>query len=194
MTGRQAAGRLTALCCRCGRVRTVSAAYNGPRKRYASGETWQQVANLRRVQVRHGVYLEHQPGWRCLLDLKCATCNEFTAHAYIREDDLRDHAEEQDRRVDRGRRRVARRLAGLEGTGVRVVLKEQEQLQVEDAPVEVVEYDDTGLEVRVCLTAPPDRLLECMRIVEEYVDDCGQLGPWQQGRAWRWRGVALTGG
>lgn len=121
--GGEQSDRLTALCCQCGRVRTVSKRYNGPRSRYAAWETGAEWAQRRMLELqRQGLYVEHQPGWRCLLELKCETCKVRTAHAFIREDQYRDTAEREDRKVDKARRRVARRLAGLEGDGAQLNL------------------------------------------------------------------------
>ena len=193
MTDQQAPERLTALCCECGTVRTVSARYNGPAKRYAPWETDAEWVRSRLFDLQaSGIYTEHQPGWRCLLDLKCSTCNVRTAHAYIREDQHRDHAEEQDRRVDRDRRRVGRRLAGFESAGFTVRQVQHDELKVAGAPVEVVQYADArGVEVRGSLDTPPLELLDCLERLEDYVDDLDLLGEWRdQGN---WRGVALRG-
>ena len=76
------------------------------------------------------------------------------------------------------------------GTGVRVV--STDDMQVEDAPVEVVEYDDArGLQVRIYATATPVQLLRVVEAVEDVIDDVARLGGWQDATGGRWRGLAL---
>ncbi|MDA2805163.1 DUF6315 family protein [Nocardiopsis suaedae] len=61
---------LTALCCECGRIRTVS-------DRQGTGE----------AQSAHGVA-------RCVVRRLCGTCGRRTDHAYLRDDGDRDELEE----------------------------------------------------------------------------------------------------
>lgn len=67
--------RVRALCCVCGRLRTVSVNYCG-----------------RREEIL-------EPGWARLNWVKCATCGEVTRHAVLTDGDGRDWAEEAQRKV-----------------------------------------------------------------------------------------------
>lgn len=67
-----------ALCCVCGQLRTVSAAF---RRR---DDNW--AADL---PPGYG----HVNGWRMTVTLKCSHCNAMTRHARLRSDANRDIAE-----------------------------------------------------------------------------------------------------
>ena len=86
-----------------------------------------------------------------------------------------------------------RRLAGLAAEGVTVVrVMSADDMQIDDADLEVVEYDDTrGLQVRVCATATPAHLLRGLEAAEDIVDDPSTLGEWRDTSEGRVRGLAL---
>ncbi len=65
-------------------------------------------------------------------------------------------------------------------------------MQVDDAHLEIVEYDDTrALQIRICATAPPDQLLRGLEAAEDVIDQPERLGDWQDTAEGRWRGLAL---
>ena len=94
---------------------------------------------------------------------------------------------------DRCRRRFDRRLAALVAAGVTVVrVMSTDDMQIDDAPVEVVEHDDTrGLQIRVCAAATPDQLPRGLEAAEDVVAAPTGLGDWHDTNEGRWRGLAL---
>jgi hypothetical protein len=64
--------------------------------------------------------------------------------------------------------------------GITVVrVMSTDDMQVEDAPVEVVEYDARGLQIRICATATPVQLLRGVEAAEDVLDEPTRLGNWQ---------------
>jgi len=131
--------------------------------------------------------------------LRCSHCGAVTLHAVIG-----DHLSQQwsrdgcdrekhDRRADRERRRIERRISALTSEGVSVVrFATPEDMQVDHVPVEVVQYDDPrGLELHICATATPTQLLRGIEAAEDVIDEPTRLGPWNDTAFGRWRGVAL---
>jgi len=131
--------------------------------------------------------------------LRCAHCSTVTLHAVIADSltqQWRSHGcdrERHNRLTDRCRRRIGRRLTALVVEGVTVVrVMSTSDMQIDDAPVEVVEYDDTrGLQIRICEGAKPDQLLRGLEAVEDVLDEPARLGAWQHTTEGRWRGLAL---
>jgi len=146
--------RNRALCCRCGQLRTVAGNYRGHRP---SGELGGQ-----------------ELGPWCTW-LHCAHCGATTIHALI-VDALSDQwdrggcdREQTDRRTDRCRRRVDRRLRALAADGVTIVrLLSSERMHLDEAIIEVIEYADLrGFVIRVCATTDPGRLLRALDLAED---------------------------
>lgn len=171
--------RNRALCCECVQVRAVAQSYRGGKPK----------------EVR-ALATDVAP-W-CTW-LRCAHCETVTLHVVIA-DTLAQRwraegcdRERHDRLTDRCRRRIERRLNALVAEGVTVVrVVSTDDMQVEDAPVEVVEYDDArGLQVRIYATATPVQLLRVVEAVEDVIDDVARLGGWQDATGGRWRGLAL---
>ncbi len=171
--------RNRALCCACGQVRTVAQAFRGRKPDDARAQ-------------EDGA----QPwcAW-----LRCAHCRTVTRHAVIA-DSLTQlwrsegcDRERHNRLTDRCRRRVERRLTALVAEGVTVVrVLETDHMQIDDAHVEVVEYDDTrGLQIRICAAATPQQLLRGLEAVEDVLDEPTRLGAWQDTTEGRWRRLAL---
>ncbi|RHW24094.1 hypothetical protein D0Z08_26475 [Nocardioides immobilis] len=80
--------------------------------------------------------------------------------------------------------------AEFEGVTVRGM--STDDIRVEDAPVEVVEYADArGLQIRICATDTPIQLLRVVEAAEDVIDDPARLGDWQDTTGGRWRGLAL---
>lgn len=92
--------RVTALCCFCGSLRTVSKNYSAGHSRVWPGEAIETKEALREMQAR-GLVREQRPGWRCLTILKCDHYGERTRHAFIRDDKHRNYAEEEDHATSR---------------------------------------------------------------------------------------------
>jgi hypothetical protein len=101
--------------------------------------------------------------------------------------------ERHNRLTDRCRRRIERRIAALIAAGVAVVrVRSIDDMRIDDAPVEVIEYDDSrGLQIRICEAATPDRLLRGIEAAEDILDETRLLGDWQDATGGRWRGLAL---
>lgn len=101
--------------------------------------------------------------------------------------------ERHNRLTDRCRRRIERRLKALTTEGVTVVeITAPGDMQIDDALVEVVEYDDTrGVQLRICATATPVQLLRGLEDAEDVIDEPAGLGAWHDTPAGRWRGLAL---
>lgn len=171
--------RNRALCCRCGQLRTVAPNYRG--------------------RVPPEVAQSHEIGpWSTWL--QCAHCGESTVHALV-VDTLADRwrregcdREKRDRRIDRHRRRLERRLRALAADGVTVIrAPSSDQMNLYKAIIEVVEYADIrGFVLRMCATADPGRLLGALDIAEDLLDEPGQLGPWGDDRDGPWRGLAIV--
>jgi hypothetical protein len=70
-----------ALCCICGQLRSVSSRNNGRnvQSRVSQALTPEQLAE---VQAR-GHMLEVEPYWRAVNTFRCATCEDWTRHAYV---------------------------------------------------------------------------------------------------------------
>lgn len=88
------------------------------------------------------------------------------------------------------------KVEALRAGGATVRLLAREELRVESAPVELVEYsDERGLEARVCLEWEPDHLVECLDEAAWLLVDLDQLGEWTTGsKGLQWRGVAVCRG
>ena len=134
--------RTEALCCVCGRVRTVV------------------------IVGRH--YIAHEPrgsdwgspdswGDRCIIDRECETCREVTAHAYLRTDDGRDSVEQRQAELDKIVRDPLTGLAALEDEmallGVRLVTTDTQ------SPFLVQSLDEGGYFVTVPETFAPIKRL-----------------------------------
>lgn len=152
--------RNRALCCECGQVRAVAHSYRGRKPRGARAP-------------EAGVL-----PW-CTW-LRCAHCEAVRLHAVIADALARSwrvegcDRERHNRRTDRCRRRIERRLTALVVEGVTVVeVTSTGDMQIDDALVEVVEYDDDtrSLQVRICATAPPVHLLRVLEDAEDVIDD-----------------------
>lgn len=95
--------------------------------------------------------------------------------------------ERHDRLTDACRRR-RRRLAALvaEGvTAVRVLLTDD--MQIDDAIVQVVEYEDArGLQIRICGHRPTELAAAA---AEDLIDEPNALGRWQNTISGRWRAL-----
>lgn len=131
--------------------------------------------------------------------LLCAHCGESTVHAVV-VDALADRwrqegcdREQRDRRTDRHRRRLERRLRALAADGVGVIrASSNEDMNLDEAIIEVIEYADPRcFIIRICATADPTCLLGALDIAEDLLDEPGQLGPWADDRDGVWRGVAI---
>lgn len=171
--------RNRALCCRCGHLRTVADNYRGRRPPGTPGSP--------------------ELGPWCTW-LRCAHCGESTVHALV-VDTLAERwsregcdRERRDRRTDRHRRRLERRLRALATEGVTVVRAPSgERMALEEAILEVIEYaDDRGFVIRICVTADPSRLLGALEVAEDLLDDPAQLGVWADDRDGLWRGLAIV--
>lgn len=169
--------RNRALCCDCGELRSVAHSYRGRRPEGAANDS---------------------PGAWCTW-LRCAHCGATTVHALIidalAEEWRREGCdrERRDRLVDRCRRRVARRLEALAAEGVTLVRAPVDaEMAVDDAVVEVVEYDDArGFVLRVRVTARPRELVDALEVAEDLLDAPERLGAWTDASALRWRGIAV---
>ncbi|RHW26297.1 hypothetical protein D0Z08_15160 [Nocardioides immobilis] len=65
-------------------------------------------------------------------------------------------------------------------------------MQIDDALVEVVEYDDArGVQIRICTTAKGEQLLRGLEDAEDVIDEPARLGTWHDTTVGRWRGLAL---
>lgn len=179
MTSADNRSRNRALCCRCGEVRTVAASYRGRRSPGTPGS--------------------QELGPWCTW-LHCGHCGDSTVHALI-VDTLADRwsregcdREKRDRRADRHRRRLDRRLRALAADGVTVVrARTSERMALEEAIIEVFEYaDDRGFVIRICITAEPSRLLGALEVAEDLLDEPAQLGLWAADRYGLWRGLAIV--
>ena len=178
-TDRRPRPRNRALCCDCGQLRTVGQYYRGRKP----------------TNIQTPAPDDHP--W-CTW-LRCAHCRVVTLHAVIA-DCLSQQwriegcdRERHDRLADRCRRRIERRLAALVAEGVTVVrVSSTDDMQINDALVEVVEYDDArGLQIRICATAPPALLLRGLEAAEDLIDIPTALGDWQDTINGRWRGLVL---
>jgi len=92
-------GKRFALCCQCGTLRTYPADYYGRIRWYGVPDARPPRARWREQLARlqaEGIYTKTQPGDRCTIELRCATCDEPTGHAYLRDDANRDWAEKFD--------------------------------------------------------------------------------------------------
>lgn len=173
------ARRNRALCCECGDLRTVAHSCRGnPPVGSASS----------------------RPAGPWCVWLRCTHCATSTLHAVI-VDVLADKwtskgcdRERHDRTADRHRRRVSRRLDALAAEGVTVVrARSREDMSVARSLIEVVEYAGARIFlIRVCTSAPPDRLLRAVELAEDILDWPHHLGPWADDAAGLWRGVAIT--
>jgi len=171
--------RNRALCCECGQVRAVAQSYRGRKPR--------------------GVRAPVAGAAPWCTWLRCAHCEAVTLHAVIA-DTLAQQwrvegcdRERHNRLTDRCRRRIERRLMALVAEGVTVVeVTTSGDMQIDDALVEVVEYDDArSLQIRICATATPVQLLCGLEDAEDVIDVTGSLGDWQDTTEGRWRGLAL---
>lgn len=170
--------RNRALCCICGKLRTVAPSYRGKKPPEAE-EPGPTAAPWCR--------------W-----LKCSVCRVVTLHAVIADVADGSHRdgclmERQNRLLDRCRRRIERRLTAFAAEGITVQRRTApEDMTVEDASLEIVEYGDTGrLEIRVSRDAAPHQLLRALEQVEEIVDERTRFGAWNVTSTGRWRGLAL---
>jgi len=77
--------------------------------------------------------------------------------------------------------------------GVTVVrVMSTDDVQIDDALVEVVEYDDArSLQIRICASAPPVQLLRGLDDTEDVIDEPAALGAWHDTIDGRWRGLVL---
>jgi len=171
--------RNRALCCECGQVRAVAQSYRGkkpeeiqaPDADVAPWCTW----------------------------LRCAHCDAVRLHAVIADTIAQQwrvegcDRERHNRLTDRCRRRIERRLKALVAEGVTVVeITASGDMQIDDALVEVVEYEDTrGVQLRICATATPVQLLRGLEDAEDVIDEPAGLGAWHDTPAGRWRGLVL---
>lgn len=172
--------RNRALCCECGQLRTVAESYRGKKPEEVPA-------------AEAGV-----APW-CTW-LRCAQCDAVRLHAVIA-DTLAQQwraegcdRERDNRRKDRCRRRIDRRLTALAAEGVTVVeVTTSGAMQVDDALVEVVEYADArrGVQLRICAAATPVQLLRGLEDAEDAIDDLSVLGEWHDSAVGRWRGLAL---
>jgi hypothetical protein len=176
--GRPTSLRHLAMCCACGQLRTVAQTYRGRRPDGADA-------------------IEPAGPW-CRW-LMCAHCATTTVHALIPNpppDSWRRDGcdrERENRLADQSRRRIQRRLNEFATEGVTIVRAQSaDQMHIDDAVIEVMEFDDArGLLLRVCVSIEPDRLLSALERAEDYLDAPSELGPWIEGAAGRWRGLAL---
>lgn len=101
--------------------------------------------------------------------------------------------ERQNRLLDRCRGRIERRPTAFAAEGITVRRRTApEDMAVEDASLEIVEYGDTGrLEIRVSRGAAPHQLLRALERAEEIVDERTRFGAWNVTSTARWRGLAL---
>jgi len=170
--------RNRALCCRCGDLRTVAHSYRG--------------------RPPEGVRGSNSAGPWCTW-LLCSHCGLVTVHAVIvdvlagrwgREGCDR---ERHDRRADRDRRRIERRLRALVADGVTVIREPYiEAMSVDDSVADLIEYaDPRGVVLRICVTAEPSRVLHALDIAEDLLDAPSQLGLWTVDEDGQWRGLAL---
>lgn len=171
--------RNRALCCVCGELRTVAPSYGG--KKPSEAEDPDPTA---------------APWCRWL---KCSACRIVTLHAVIA-DAVTDGShrdgcpmERQNRLLDRCRRRIERRLTAFAAEGITVRRRTQpEDMEVEDAALEIVEYGDAGrLKIRLARVAAPHQLLRALEEAEEIVDEPTKLGAWNVTSTSRRRGLAL---
>lgn len=171
--------RNRALCCECGQLRTLAQSYRGRKPEQVPAAAIDVAA------------------W-CTW-LRCAHCDAVTLHAVIA-DALAEQwrvegcdRERDNRRTDRCRRRIERRLTALAAEGVTVVeVPTSCDMQIDDAVVEVVEYADSrGVQLRICAAAAPIQLLRGLEDAEDVIDDLTVLGEWHDGAVGRWRGLAL---
>lgn len=171
--------RYRALCCVCGELRTVARSYRG--KKPPEAEDPDPTA---------------APWCRWL---KCSSCRIVTLHAVIADavtdGSRRDGCpmERHNRLLDRCRRRIERRLTIFAAEGITVRRRTApEDMEVDDALLEILEYGDTRrLEIRLSRAAPPHQLLRAIEEAEEIIDEPTDLGPWNVTSTGRWRGLAL---
>gem|GEM_PF-1961608 len=139
------------------------------------------------------------PGVRWCAWLRCEHCREVTLHAVLA-DNLNHRwgsagcdRERSNRLRDRSRRRIQRRLAGFAAEGIAVIEKlSSEEMQVDSATLEVVEYDDPrGMEIRISAAATPEQVLHGIEVAEDVIDEPDRLGAWMRTDRGRWRGLAL---
>ena len=170
--------RNRALCCRCGQLRSVAQGYRG---RGPDGAGSREV------------------GPWCTW-LHCSHCGATTVHALI-VDALADQwgrsgcdREQSDRRRDRCRRRIDRRLRALAADGVTIVrAPSSERMHLDEAIIEVIEYADLrGFVIRVCVTTDPSRLLRALDLAEDLLDEPERLGPRADDPGGPWRGLAIV--
>lgn len=132
--------------------------------------------------------------------LRCGHCGGTTLHAVVV--DALAHMwrregcerERHDRLADRDRRRTSRRLVALAAEGVTIVqAPSSTQMSVRNSLVEVIEYAGARrFLIRVCMAAPPDRVLRAIELAEDILDSPDQLGPWADEPTGLWRGLAIT--
>lgn len=166
-----------ALCCECGELRTVAQSYRGRRPAGATTD----------------------PAGTWCIWLRCAHCSTTTVHALVVDalaEEWRSEGcdrERGDRLADRFRRRVSRRLDALAAEGVTIVrVLAAAEMSVNDAVLEVVEYDDPrDFVLRVRVTARPGELVDALEVAKDLIDGPAGLGPWSDGPATRWRGIAV---
>ncbi len=171
--------RNRALCCDCGEVRTVAQFYRGKTPAHA--------------RTRQGG-VHPWCAW-----LRCAHCRTVTLHAVIADCPPQQWGSEgcdrerHNRVTNRLRRRIERRLIALAAEGVTVVrTASTDDMQVDGAPVEVLEYDDgRGIQIRICSTATPVQLFHGLEEAEDLIDEPTRLGEWRNTAFGRWRGLAL---
>lgn len=170
--------RNRALCCRCGELRTVAQNYRGRPPNGASN-----------------------PADPWCIWLRCFHCGATTVHALI-VDVLADRwildgcdREQHDRRSDRDRRRIERRLRALIADNITVVrVDSRDEMNLDGAIVELIEYaDGRDFVLRVCVAAKPLRVLHALEMAEDLIDAPAQLGEWADGAHGSWRGLAVLG-
>ncbi|WP_183095996.1 hypothetical protein [Nocardioides stalactiti] len=169
--------RNDALCCTCGRVRTVAKSYRGTPPKEAQDPD-----------------LPRSCAW-----LRCDHCAAVTVHAVIGPRLPQGCAadgcdrERHNRRADQVRRRIERRLAGYIAEGITIVRDvPPADMHVDHASLELIEYDDPHhLRLRISAATPPPEILRALDAVEDIVDQRAKLGAWNAVPRGRWRGLAL---
>jgi hypothetical protein len=101
---------------------------------------------------------------------------------------------ETDRRRDRCRRRVDRRLRALAADGVTIVRALfSERMHLDAAIIEVIEYADRrGFVIRICATAEPSRLLDALDLAEDPSRRAHPARPLGRPPRRTWRGPAIV--